>query len=189
MLAFHANFIYLDYYKSLFTGGFPFMKPLRLTLSLLAATMFFLPQAQAQQFGMDESYLHRLQQMQGPAANSKADANTFAYQTQDSAWSDMDYVSGQYAPIGNFQAPIQRSQFGAVSTFKGNTNQFLQGSMQSGQSLPITRTGSMAILGGYTNNACGLHSTGGFSGGGGGSQLYPALPPTSTTPVELHTAF
>lgn len=171
-------------------GGSPAMKPICLTLTILIGGFLLAPSAQAQQFGMDQNYnQHMYQQMMGPAANSTADANTYANQTQESAWQDMDYVRGQYAPIGNYQAPIQRSQFGAISTFKGNVGQFLQGAMQSGQQLPIVRTGSMAVLGGYTGNAAGKHSSGGFSGGGGGSLLYPALPPTSTTPVQLDTAF
>lgn len=164
------------------------MKRFCLTLTSL---LVLSPAAMAQQFGMDQSYNeHMYQQMQGPAFNSTADAKTFAYQTQESAWSDMDYVSNQYSRHpGQVLAPIQNSPFGAVSTFKQNQGQWLRGGMINGAQLPTTRTGLNAINGGFDGNACGLHGSGGFRGSGGGSKLYPNLPPTSTSTVQLDTAF
>lgn len=168
----------------------------QLTFSLLICGMLFSPSAFAQQFGMDTDYqtqMHQQQQAQGPAFNSVADRGSEGYHTDASAWQDIGYVLNQYAPLGNVQAPIQNSQFGAISTFKGNQGQFLKGQMNtSGQSLPLTRTGLNAINGGYTNDACNIWGSGGFPGGnysGGGSKVYPSLPDTSTSTVDLNTAF
>lgn len=166
------------------------MKSFGLTLSVVISGLLIAPAALAQQFGMDQQFdQHLMQQAQGPAANSTAAANTQAYTTQENAWQDIGYVYNQYAPLGNVQAPIQNSPFGAISTFKGTSGNWLQGSMMSGQSLPIVETGLQALSGGFTRPACGRHGSGGFSGSGGGSILYPALPPTSTSTVDLHTAF
>jgi len=175
------------------------MKPSHLLLSLAFSGFLCAPAAFSDpQFGMDQDYQqqvqeqhmqHMQQQAQGPAFNSSAAGNTQAYHTTDSAWSDMGYVGNQYAPLGNVQAPIMNSGLGAISTFAGNNGQYLKGSMLSGQSLPKTQMGLNAINGGYFNDAAGRWGSGGFYGWGGGSKKYPLLPPTSTTPVQLDTAF
>jgi hypothetical protein len=165
------------------------MKSIGLLLSLAISSAFVSP-AMAQQFGMDQQYNAGMNQAaQGPANNSKADTGNFGYTTQDNAWQDMGYVQNQYAPMGNFQAPIMRTNQGSISTFKGTMGNFLKGSMMSGQSLPVVQQGLQALSGGYTGPACGQAGTGGFWNAGGGSVLYPALPPTSTSTVDLNTAF
>lgn len=148
------------------------------------------PPAMAQEFGMDQQYNQYIyDSMQGPALNSTADGNTQAYNTQDSAWQDMAYVQGQYAPIGNIQAPIRKSSSGSVSTYKGTKGDWHRGHMKSGQHLPSVQTGLNSFWGGYTRPACMFGGTNGFYNVGGGSMQYPALPPTSTSSVILHTAF
>lgn len=149
------------------------------------------PAVMAQQFGMDEQYQQNIQSnnMQGYAQNSTADGNTQAYDTDESAWQDMDYVQNQYAPLGNNQAPIQNSQYGAISTYKGTSGDWRKGKMQSGQQLPRTQAGLQAMRGGYTRPAAGWAGTNGFYNIGGGSRKYPLLPPTATSSVLLNTAF
>lgn len=183
------SYIFITIRAAYYTGGFSTMKSIGLLLSLAISTAFVSP-AMAQQFGMDQNYNAGVNQaMQGQAANSKADTGNYGYQTQDNAWQDMGYVQNQYAPMGNFQAPIMRTNQGSISTFRGNQGGFLRGAMMSGQSLPVVQQGLQALSGGYTGPACGIAGSGGFHGAGGGSFQYPALPPTSTTTVDLNTAF
>ncbi len=165
------------------------MKLFSLSLSLVIGGLILTPAAFAQQFGMDQDY-HQQMQAQGPAFNSTANKGTQAYTTDTSAWQDMTYVENQYAPLHNIQAPIQNSPVGAISTFKGNQGQFLQGKMISGQSLPETRNDLQAVQGGYVNDACGLWGSGGFRGFKPSDHPYgKMLPPTSTSTVRLDTAF
>ncbi len=157
---------------------------------LISILTIMAPQAVAQSFGMDEEYQQEVyNSMQGAAQNSSANTGNYANQTSDSAWQDMSYVQNQYAPLGNIQAPIQNSPYGAVSTFKGSSGDWQKGKMKSGQQLPRARTGIQAIRGGYIGPAAGWGGTSGFYNIGGGSRVYPLLPPTSTSSVNLHTAF
>lgn len=168
------------------------MKSIGLTLSLVIGGLLLAPAAMAQQFGMDQQYnqgINSQMQQNSTAVNSTANTGSAGNTTQQNAWQDIGYVQRQYAPMGNIQAPIQSSPFGSISTFKGTTGGWLKGSMMSGQNLPIVQQGLQAISGGYTGQACGQAGSGGFSGSGGGSILYPALPPTSTSTVDLNTAF
>ena len=167
----------------------------RWTLTLLIGGLLLTPAALAQEFGMDQQFNQSLsnQAMQAQAESSKAATGTQAFTTSDSAWADMAYIQGQkkaaYIP-GILRAPTQQTQFGTVSTYKGNSAQFLKGASSAlGASLPICQTGLNAVNGGYLGRACGQAGSGGFSGSGGGSRIYPFLPPTSTSTVDLNTAY
>jgi hypothetical protein len=156
------------------------------TFTLLIGGLLLAPAAMAQQFGMDDAYNQGLTQAQSAAAaaNSTADTGDGANTTAESAWQDMSYIQGQQAAVqvpGSLQAPLQSSPFGTVSTYMGNTGQFLKGSSGPlGASLPKTQTGLNAINGGYFGPACTFTGAGGF-GGFGFSRIYPLLPPTSTS--------
>lgn len=174
------------------------MKSYHLTLTLLIGGLLLSPAAIAQQLGMDEEYNQGLyNQAQAESSNSTAVTGTTSYTTQDNAWQDMGYIQGQqqaqqqsWATQGTLQAPLQPGPLGTVSTFRGNTAQFIRGaSFALGRSLPRSHTGLNALNGGYFGAACGEAGAGGFFGAGGGSRIYPGLPPTSTSIVDLNTAF
>ncbi|MBX9687483.1 MAG: hypothetical protein K2X27_12320 [Candidatus Obscuribacterales bacterium] len=157
------------------------MKSIRLTLSLVIGGLLLAPQAMAQQFGMDDQYQ---QYMQYQAQNSTADTGEGPH-NNGTTTQDAQYLTKQEAPWGNASAPLIKTQGGTISTFKGNIgNKFVNAPL-----LPTAQQGLMSVLGGYTGNACGKAGSGGFSGSGGGSFLYPLLPATSTSTVDLNTAF
>lgn len=57
---------------------------------------------------------------------------------------------------------------------------------------PVVQTpssGLLSILGGYTRQACGWSGNSGFSPAGSTSRLIPALPPTSTSSVDINVAY
>lgn len=103
-----------------------------------------------------------------PAYQSTANRGDAGHST-DNTWQDVIHES---TPGVSIQAGVGQTQ----KTSKQNSGVFL----------PITETGSMAILGGYNRAACGKSFSGGFStkgGGGGGPYM---LPTTSTSCVDLN---
>lgn len=150
---------------------------MKLILSLVIGGLLLSPAAMAQQFGMDQGYQQSL------ATNSTADTGEGPH-NNGTTTQDNQYIESQVAPWGNTQAPIVKTQSGTFSTFQG-----MVGNMINAPKLPNCRSGSMALMGGYFGAACGQAGSGGFSGVGGGSKLYPGLPPTSTSTVDLNTAY
>ncbi len=163
------------------------MKLFCLTLSLALGGLALSPAVMAQEFGQDSGYNSQLQhqamQQQGPAFNSQANTGEGPHDSV-SSWGDVEYIQKAQPALGNAQAPLFNTGQGMVSTFKGNMGQFLNRPQLNG-----TQTGLMSTLGGYTGNACGKAGSGGFKGSGGGSLIYPWLPPTSTSTCDINTAF
>jgi hypothetical protein len=174
------------------------MKTFCLTLSLLIGGLLLSPAAMAQQYGMDDSYNQGLNdQAQGSATQSGGSQGAQSYTTFENGWQDQAYVQGQqqaaYIP-GILRANPQVTQFGTNSGFVGNTGQFLKGaSTMLGKALPQTHMNLNALTGGYNGYACGEAGSGGFYGLGNvpSTSMYRgfALPPTSTSTVDLNTAY
>ncbi|MBX9569933.1 MAG: hypothetical protein K2X77_13630 [Candidatus Obscuribacterales bacterium] len=154
-----------------------------LTLSI-ALGCLCIPSVFAAEFASDSEYAAALGNQAmggtgtGPANPLQSSGATGLYgYTTDTTWQDALNLPA----FGNANANLGQ-------TFQGNmADRFLNQPLLTGQT---AEQGLMAIQGRHNRAACGQWGSGGFYGAGSRSagMKYRGLPPTSTTPCNIHTA-
>lgn len=155
----------------------------------------------AQVLSSDNALKNELNQDYGKLGGNYAQLqsmdNSIRAQEQQDARQNGGYITrAQWAQLDSEEAALQNS---INNDYNGNGQQggtpinpwqdYSPGNNAPPPPAQLPPSGLLSILGGYTGQACGWAGSSGFSTAGSGSQLIPALPPTSTSSIDLNTAF
>lgn len=117
-------------------------------------------------------------------------ANNIASQEEQYARRNGGYITiPEWQQLDAEEAALQNS---INSDMQGTVNpwQDYGQNTNAGTAAQVTPpSGLLSILGGYTRPACGFAGNGGFPSNTTSSQLMPALAPTSTSSIDINTAF